>query len=88
MAGLARQSRILDFSPEQLRLLTHGRVVDTTLLRETFGYTPAYSTEQALACLAAAQGPGLLPPARIAEWTDRLARTLPVTPVTIERTQG
>ncbi|MEY9874100.1 UDP-glucose 4-epimerase [Streptacidiphilus sp. MAP12-33] len=85
MAGLARQARLLDFSPEQLRLLTHGRVVDTTLLRETFGYTPAFTTEQALACLGAAQGPGLLPPARVAAWTDRVARTLPVT---IERTQG
>lgn len=95
MAGLARQSRLLDFSPEQLRLLTHGRVVDTTMLRETFGYTPAYSTEQALACLAAAQGPGLLPPARIARWTDRVAAVLPdsvlsetVLSETMERTKG
>ncbi|MEY9847666.1 NAD-dependent epimerase/dehydratase family protein [Streptacidiphilus sp. MAP5-3] len=79
VAGLARQTRLLDFSPEQLRLLTHGRVVDTTMLRETFGYTPAYTTEQALADLAKAQRPGLLAPERIADWTDRAAELLPST---------
>jgi UDP-glucose 4-epimerase len=78
VAGLARQTRVLDFSPEQMRLLTHGRVVDTTQLRETFGYNPAFSTEAALADLACSTRAGLLPPARVARWTSRVAELLPV----------
>ncbi|WP_406199847.1 NAD-dependent epimerase/dehydratase family protein [Kitasatospora sp. NBC_01560] len=76
MAGLARQTRMVDFSPEQLRLLTHGRVVDTARLRETFGYRPAYTTPEAFADFAAAQSAGLLPPARLAAVTDGLAALL------------
>lgn len=36
-----------DFSPEQVRFLTHGRVVDTTRLRSRFGYTPRWTTRAA-----------------------------------------
>ncbi|MFC1418334.1 NAD-dependent epimerase/dehydratase family protein [Streptacidiphilus cavernicola] len=77
MAGLARQTRLLDFSPEQMRLLTHGRVVDTTHLRETFGYVPRFTTEQALADLVRSTRSGLLPPAQVASWTSRVAELLP-----------
>ncbi|MBC3843691.1 NAD-dependent epimerase/dehydratase family protein [Streptacidiphilus sp. 4-A2] len=77
IAGLARQTRMLDFAPEQLRLLTHGRVVDTTHLRETFGYTPVFSTEAALADLGRSTRAGLLPPEQIARWTSRLTELLP-----------
>ncbi|MFE2411161.1 NAD-dependent epimerase/dehydratase family protein [Kitasatospora sp. NPDC059408] len=76
MAGLARQTRLVDVSAEQLRLLTHGRVVDTTRLRETFGYRPAFTTPEAFADFAAARGPGLLPPERLAAVTDRLTGLL------------
>jgi UDP-glucose 4-epimerase len=78
VAGMARQTRLLDFSPEQMRLLTHGRVVDTTMLRETFGYTPGYTTEEALADLARSNGSGLLPPGQVARWTSRVAELLPI----------
>ena len=30
-----------------MRFLSHGRVVDTTRLRETFGYIPKYTTLEA-----------------------------------------
>ncbi|MFG3054383.1 NAD-dependent epimerase/dehydratase family protein [Kitasatospora sp. NPDC048239] len=76
MASVARQTRMVDFSPEQLRLLTHGRVVDTTLLRETFGYQPRFTTPEAFADFAAAQSAGLLPPERLTAVTDRLAALL------------
>ena len=50
---LARRARLVDgaaeWSPEQMRLLNFGRVVDTRVLREEFGYTPRYSTAEALA---------------------------------------
>ena len=40
-------ARVASFSPEQLRLLDFGRVVDTTRLRTTFGFTPRWTTVQA-----------------------------------------
>jgi UDP-glucose 4-epimerase len=41
---LFRQTGAVDFSAEQVRFLTHGRVVDTTKLSDSFGFTPRYST--------------------------------------------
>ncbi len=75
-AALAKQSRVSDFSPEQIDLLTHGRVVDTTALREVFGYRPSFTTPEAFADFAAGQRGGLLPPERLAAVTDRLAALL------------
>src|SRR5689334_15501405 len=43
-----RRTRLVDFSPEQLRFLEYGRVVDTSRLARDFGYQPRYSTEDAL----------------------------------------
>lgn len=42
-AGLARGS--IDFSLDQLDLLVHGRVVDTAVLVDEFGYTPRTTAE-------------------------------------------
>ncbi|WP_163547752.1 NAD-dependent epimerase/dehydratase family protein [Candidatus Frankia nodulisporulans] len=44
LGGLARRLRIIDYSAEQLDLLTHGRAVDTSRLIGVFGYRPRYST--------------------------------------------
>lgn len=38
----------VDFTPDQARVLTFGRAVDTTRLRTDFGYPPRLSTVQAL----------------------------------------
>ncbi|MQA08309.1 MAG: NAD-dependent epimerase/dehydratase family protein [Pseudonocardiaceae bacterium] len=38
---------LVDFSTDQLQLLNFGRVVDTTRLKQDFGYTPKYSTREA-----------------------------------------
>ncbi|WP_307539360.1 NAD-dependent epimerase/dehydratase family protein [Streptomyces sp. V3I8] len=62
-----------DFSPEQLRLLTHGRVVATNQMRETLGYRPKFSTAEAFADFARGRGPGLLPPEVLAGAVDRIA---------------
>jgi UDP-glucose 4-epimerase len=62
-----------DFSPEQIRLLTHGRVVSTVQMRETLGYRPKYTTAETFADFARSQGPGLLPPEAVAGAVDRLA---------------
>ncbi|MER7081436.1 UDP-glucose 4-epimerase [Saccharopolyspora kobensis] len=42
-----RGARLVDFSSEQLRYLNFGRVLDTTRLREQFGFTPRWTTQQA-----------------------------------------
>jgi UDP-glucose 4-epimerase len=41
---LLRQAGIIDLSVEQLQLFTFGRAVDTTRLRNVFGWTPARTT--------------------------------------------
>jgi UDP-glucose 4-epimerase len=42
-----RRGGFADFSPEQIRFLTHGRVVDTSRLKRGFGFAPQYTTESA-----------------------------------------
>jgi len=70
---VARRAGRLDFSPEQQRLLQFGRVVDTTRLRKDFGYTPRYTTGEALADFVRARGFG---PATYPALVDRSARAL------------
>ncbi|MFJ9213435.1 putative epimerase [Streptomyces sp. L-9-10] len=62
-----------DFAPEQIRLLTHGRVVSTDQLRETLGFVPRYTTAEAFADFARGRGAGLLPPEAVARTVDRLS---------------
>ncbi|MFI5976841.1 NAD-dependent epimerase/dehydratase family protein [Streptomyces sp. NPDC051452] len=71
--SLFRTLGMTDFSPEQIRLLTHGRVVDTVQMRETLGFTPRYTTAETFADFAHGQGPGLLPPEALAGAVDRIA---------------
>jgi UDP-glucose 4-epimerase len=47
VASAIRRGRRADVSPEQLRFLQFGRVVDTTRLRERFGYELQYTTPEA-----------------------------------------
>ncbi|MFI8438575.1 NAD-dependent epimerase/dehydratase family protein [Streptomyces sp. NPDC079020] len=62
-----------DFSPEQIRLLTHGRVVSTVQMRETLGFRPRFSTAETFAEFVRGRGPGLLPPEVVGRVVDRLA---------------
>ncbi|GAA3187391.1 MULTISPECIES: NAD-dependent epimerase/dehydratase family protein [Streptomyces] len=80
-AGAAlRAVGVTDFSPEQIRLLTHGRVVRTTQMRETLGFEPRYTTAETFAEFARSRGPGLLPPEALARTVDRLADALSARP--------
>ncbi|MEU3465942.1 NAD-dependent epimerase/dehydratase family protein [Streptomyces sp. NPDC006733] len=74
---MLRTAGITDFSPEQIRLLTHGRVVDTTQMRETLGFAPRYTTAETFHDFARSRGPGLLPPDRLARTVDAIAAALP-----------
>ena len=47
VGGLLRTRDVVDFTPEQLRMLQFGRVIDTTRLVEEFGYTPGYGVREA-----------------------------------------
>ncbi|WJV47003.1 NAD-dependent epimerase/dehydratase family protein [Streptomyces flavofungini] len=62
-----------DFSPEQIRLLTHGRVVATRQMRETLGFRPKYTTAETFADFVGSRGPGLLPPEALARAVERIA---------------
>ncbi|MCW2636161.1 MAG: galE2 [Blastococcus sp.] len=58
---LSRRFGFVDYSPEQMRFLNFGRVVDTTVLRTKFGYTPRYTTEAALTDYARTVDPVVSP---------------------------
>ncbi|WP_274561242.1 NAD-dependent epimerase/dehydratase family protein [Streptomyces spiramyceticus] len=64
---------VTDFSPEQIRLLTHGRVVRTSQMRETLGFEPKCTTAETFEDFARSRGAGLLPPEGIARTVDRLS---------------
>ena len=51
-----RRLGVADFSSEQVRFLTHGRVVDTTRMRDVLGFEPRYSTREAFDDFVARQG--------------------------------
>ncbi|WP_189931660.1 NAD-dependent epimerase/dehydratase family protein [Streptomyces sulfonofaciens] len=87
-AGAAlRTIGLTDFSPEQLRLLTHGRVVSTRRMRETLGFTPRYSTVETFAEFVRVRGTGLLPPETVEAAVDRVA-ALPFLARAAARTAG
>jgi UDP-glucose 4-epimerase len=48
VAGLVRNSGVLEVSAEHASFLNYGRVVDTTRLRQLIGYRPNFTTAQAL----------------------------------------
>jgi UDP-glucose 4-epimerase len=49
VGGWVRRAGLADFTPDQIRYLTYGRGLDTTRLREKFGFTPRFTTPQAFA---------------------------------------
>jgi UDP-glucose 4-epimerase len=79
---ITRRARLVDFSPEQMRLLNYGRVVDTTKLKTEFGFEPRWTTVQAFDDFVA--GNALRPKldtdryVGLAEWAAlRVAHVLP-----------
>jgi UDP-glucose 4-epimerase len=61
-AASSRAVRMMggDISPDLYRLLTHGRAVDISALREIFGYEPKHTTEETFEEFRAAVRPGPL----------------------------
>ncbi len=65
VGSAVRQMRRADFSPEQVALLTYGRGVDTTRMREVLGFQPSCTTAEAFTEFAASLDPGLLSEQRV-----------------------
>jgi len=57
-AAAVRRLRLADFSPDQITFLTYGRVVDTTRMREAFGFEPRFTTAEAFDEFRRSLGPG------------------------------
>jgi UDP-glucose 4-epimerase len=72
---VSRRFGFVDYSPEQMRFLNFGRVVDTTVLRTEFGYTPRYTTEAALDDYARTVAP-VVSPALVESLTSRARAVL------------
>lgn len=47
LSTIFKRTGLIDFSPEQLDLLVHGRGLDTTRMRAVLGFEPAFSTRAA-----------------------------------------
>lgn len=76
-----RRTGLVDFSPEQLGLLSFGRVVDTTRLTEAFAYHPRYTSAEAFASFL--RGRPVTPvvaPDRIGAVVDALGGLVGLTP--------
>jgi UDP-glucose 4-epimerase len=71
-----RQTRVADFSPEQVAFLTFGRGLDTTRMRERLGFEPAFTTASAFADFAASVAPGVLNPDRVRRTETALVKAL------------
>jgi UDP-glucose 4-epimerase len=60
-----RQTRVADFSPEQVAFLTFGRGLDTTRMRQMLGFEPSFTTAQAFADFAKSLNPGVFAADRV-----------------------
>ena len=56
IGGALKRLGVADFSPEQMRFLAYGRVVDTSRMRDVLGFEPRYSTREAFDDFVARQG--------------------------------
>ncbi len=70
VATAFRQARLADFTTDQIATLTYGRGLDTARFRAATGFTPRYSSRQALEEFAQTTHPGPLAPDLLAEALD------------------
>ena len=74
VASLFRQAGLVDFSPEQMRYLEHGRVADVSRLRQELGWAPR-STAEAMQSFVE-RAPRLLNPESVAAAEQRILALL------------
>lgn len=69
IAGEAlRRIGAIDFPMDQIQLLVHGRVVDTTRLKRVFGYEPKFNTYEAFADFLRSGDERSLGPQALSRW--------------------
>jgi len=73
VSRMVRNSGRVDFSQEQLKFLIFGRSVDTSRLRNVFGYTPRYNTAEGLESLIKGRP---VEPVISPEWVRRMEISL------------
>jgi UDP-glucose 4-epimerase len=77
-ARLLSSQGLRDIGPSQLRYLRYGRTMDTTRMRTEFGFTPRYTTEEALhAYLVDSGAEPLITRASLERKTAKIATRLP-----------
>ena len=74
VASLFRRAGLVDFSPEQMRYLEHGRVADVSRLEAEFGWSPR-STAEAMQSFVE-RAPRLLNPETVAAAVQRVLRVV------------
>ncbi len=76
-----RRAGLVDFSPEQLGLLSYGRVVDTSRVEEAFGFRPRYTSEQAFAAfLRDRPVPPVIDPTRVTSTVEAVGGLIGLRP--------
>jgi UDP-glucose 4-epimerase len=76
VGSMLRQSKIADFSPEQMAFLTYGRGVDTTRMRNVLGFEPDYTTHAAFEDFGRSVEPGAMSAERVATVESMVAEAL------------
>lgn len=72
LVRFVRGARLVDFSPEQVRYLNFGRVVDTSMLTRELGFRPRWTTQQAFDDFVTGRGlRPVLDPARVRTLEER-----------------
>jgi UDP-glucose 4-epimerase len=76
VATLVRQSRLVDFSADQIDALTYGRGVDTSRFTSQTGFVPGFTSLAALQEFVSVSDLGLLSPERVNGVLDAATRVL------------
>jgi UDP-glucose 4-epimerase len=81
LASVFPVARQAELTPDQVAFLSFGRALDTTAMRTTLGFEPAFTTAEAFESYAHRLRPGLLNAVRVAEVeqqiTDLIAKVSP-----------
>ncbi|MHB8513421.1 MAG: SDR family oxidoreductase [Actinomycetota bacterium] len=82
VASAVRRTGVVDFSQEQIRLLLYGRVGDVARLKNQFGYTPRYTSQEAYAdFIARRKLAKLFTPEQAVQWEHEIYKFLSRRPV-------
>ncbi len=77
VGAMIRRMGLADFSPEQVRFLTYGRGIDTTRMRDIFGFEPQHTTPETFdSFVRGRQLNRLMPPERVEAAEEQLVSML------------